>query len=50
MRRTIRGHGDPKMPVWGEIFSREVKDAKVAEVVTERKEKLIADYVATLQR
>jgi mono/diheme cytochrome c family protein len=49
-RRTIRGHGDPKMPVWGEIFGREVKDPKVAEVVISQKEKMIADYVATLQR
>lgn len=49
-RRTIRGHGDPKMPVWGEIFSREAKDPKTTEVVTLQREKLIADYVATLQR
>jgi hypothetical protein len=38
------------MPVWGEIFSGEVKDPKTAEVTTLRKEKMIADYVATLQR
>jgi mono/diheme cytochrome c family protein len=49
-RRTIRAHGDPKMPVWGEAFIREAKDPKTAEVVTLEKEKLIADYVATLQR
>jgi mono/diheme cytochrome c family protein len=49
-RRKIRGHGDPKMPVWGEAFNREVKDPKVTEVVTLQKEKMIADYVATLQR
>jgi mono/diheme cytochrome c family protein len=49
-RRTIRGHGDPKMPVWGEIFRREANDPKTTEVVTLQKEKLIADYVATLQR
>jgi mono/diheme cytochrome c family protein len=49
-RRTVRGHGDPKMPVWGEVFSGEVKDPKSAEVTTLRKEKMIADYVATLQR
>lgn len=49
-RRTIRGHGEPKMPVWGEAFSREAKDPKNAEVVTLEKEKMIADYVATLQR
>ena len=49
-RRTIRGHGDPQMPVWGKIFSREANDPKTTEVVTLQKEKLIADYVATLQR
>jgi|GEM_PF-897214 len=49
-RRTIRGHGDPKMPAWGEIFSREAKDPKTTEVVTLQKEKLIADHVATFQR
>lgn len=49
-RRTVRGHGDPKMPVWGDAFSREAKDPKTAEVVTLQKEKMIADYVATLQR
>ena len=31
-RRKLRSHGDPKMPVWGESFSSEVKDAKTAEV------------------
>jgi mono/diheme cytochrome c family protein len=49
-RRTVRGHGEPKMPVWGEAFVRETKDPKSAEVVTGQKEKRIADYVATLQR
>ena len=38
------------MPVWGESFSREVKDPKVTEVVTLQKEKMMADYVATLQQ
>lgn len=49
-RRTLRGHGEPKMPVWGEAFGSEAKDPKTAEVVTLQKEKMIADYVATLQR
>jgi hypothetical protein len=38
------------MPVWGESFSSEVKDAKTAEVTISLKEKAIAEYVATLQR
>jgi len=49
-RRKPRLHGDPKMPVWGESFSSEVKDAKTAEVTIGLKEKAIAEYVATLQR
>jgi mono/diheme cytochrome c family protein len=49
-RRKLRSHGDPKMPVWGESFSREVKDPKTAEVTIGLKEKAIAEYVATLQR
>jgi mono/diheme cytochrome c family protein len=49
-RRKSRLHGDPKMPVWGESFSREVKDPKSAEATASLKEKAIAEYVATLQR
>jgi mono/diheme cytochrome c family protein len=49
-RRKLRSHGDPKMPVWGESFSREVKDPKSAEVAVGAREKAIAEYVATLQR
>jgi len=49
-RRKLRSHGDPKMPVWGESFSREVKDPKSGEVTVDLKEKAIAEYVATLQR
>jgi mono/diheme cytochrome c family protein len=49
-RRKLRSHGDPKMPVWGESFSWEVKDPKSAEVAVGAREKAIAEYVATLQR
>jgi mono/diheme cytochrome c family protein len=49
-RRKLRTHGDPKMPVWGESFIREVKDPKGGEVTVGLKEKAIAEYVATLQR
>ena len=49
-RRKSRLHGDPKMPVWGESFSREVKDPKSAEATASVKVKAIAEYVATLQR
>jgi mono/diheme cytochrome c family protein len=49
-RRKLRSHGDPKMPVWGESFSREISDPKSGEVAVGLKEKAIAEYVATLQR
>jgi mono/diheme cytochrome c family protein len=49
-RRKIRSHGDPKMPVWGATFGREVKDPKSGEVTVGLKEKAVAEYVATLQR
>lgn len=49
-RRKSRLHGNPKMPVWGESFSREGKDPKSAEATTSAKVKAIAEYVATLQR
>jgi mono/diheme cytochrome c family protein len=49
-RRVIKGHGDGEMPVWGEVFSSEVDKKKYAELTTLLKAKLIAEYVATLQR
>jgi mono/diheme cytochrome c family protein len=49
-RRTVRGHGDRKMPVWGEIFRKEAEGGKYAELQALLKAKLIAEYVATLQR
>jgi mono/diheme cytochrome c family protein len=49
-RRKLRSHGDPKMPVWGESFSREVGEPKSAEAVTGVMIKALAEYVATLQR
>jgi mono/diheme cytochrome c family protein len=49
-RRKLRSYGDPKMPVWGESFSREVREPKSAEAVTGVKIKALAEYVATLQR
>jgi hypothetical protein len=38
------------MPVWGESFSREVKDPKSAEATTSVKVRAIAEYIATIQR
>ena len=49
-RRKSRLHGNPKMPIWGESFSREGKDPKTSEATTSVKVRALAEYVATLQR
>lgn len=48
--RTLRGHGDRQMPVWGEVFRKEAEKERYSELTSLFKEKLIAEYVATLQR
>ena len=48
--RKVRGHGDPAMPVWGEVFKEERKGEKYAELTTLRRTQTIADYIAKLQR
>ena len=48
--RKVRGHGDPAMPVWGEVFKEEHKGEKYAELTTLRQTQTIADYIAKLQR
>jgi mono/diheme cytochrome c family protein len=49
-RRAVRAHGDRQMPVWGEVFREEVAKDKYKELTTLLTAKLIAEYVATLQR
>ena len=49
-RRTVKGHGERDMPVWGEIFTREREKEKYTELTALLKAKIIAEYVATLQR
>jgi mono/diheme cytochrome c family protein len=49
-RRAVRSHGDRDMPVWGEIFRRETEQRKYPELTSLLKAKVIAEYVATLQR
>lgn len=48
--RAVRAHGDREMPVWGEIFRKEAEPAKYTELTSLLKIKMIAEYVATLQR
>jgi mono/diheme cytochrome c family protein len=49
-RRMVRAHGDRKMPVWGEIFRKEAEGGKYAELQTLLKSKIIAEYIATIQK
>jgi mono/diheme cytochrome c family protein len=49
-RRTVRGHGDRDMPVWGEVFQKELEKERYKELTTLLKAKTIAEYVGTLQR
>ena len=48
--RIVRAHGDREMPVWGEVFKQEIEDGKYEELTTLLKIKIIAEYIATLQR
>jgi mono/diheme cytochrome c family protein len=49
-RRLVRGHGDRNMPVWGESFHSESEGKKYPELTTLLKAKIIAEYVAILQK
>jgi mono/diheme cytochrome c family protein len=49
-RRAVRGHGDRKMPVWGEHFYSEAEGKKYPELTTLLKAKIIAEYIGTLQK
>jgi mono/diheme cytochrome c family protein len=48
--RVVAGHGDAKMPVWGEVFRKQSEEAKYTGLTTLLKERAIAEYIATLQR
>lgn len=49
-RRTIRAHGESAMPVWGEVFEEEVKEAPYTRRTALLKVQAIAEYIGTLQR
>lgn len=49
-RRSVRAHGDRHMPVWGEVFRKEVEKEKYPELTSLLKAKMIAEYIARLQR
>jgi mono/diheme cytochrome c family protein len=49
-RRSVRGHGDRNMPVWGESFHSESEGKKYPELTTLLKGQIIAEYIAKLQK
>jgi mono/diheme cytochrome c family protein len=48
-RQTVRAHGDPDMPVWGEVLTAEQAPALDSETVARTKLLLITDYLASIQ-
>ena len=48
-RQTIRAHGDPDMPVWGQVFAAESRAGLTEHLEVSGKLLLITDYVRTLQ-
>jgi mono/diheme cytochrome c family protein len=48
-RNTVRAHGDPDMPVWGEIFQEQASWDVRRRTDVQEKIRLITDYLATIQ-
>lgn len=48
-RKSIRAHGDPAMPVWGEIFKAEVGRSMAEEAEVRGKLLLIVEYLGSIQ-
>ena len=49
-RRTIRAHGTDQMPVWGEVFERELTDEPFKQRTSLLKVHTLAQHVHGLQR
>ena len=48
--RTVRAHGEPAMPVWGEVFEKEAEGGKYPQLSSLLKVRAITEYLSTLQR
>jgi mono/diheme cytochrome c family protein len=46
---TVRAHGDPVMPVWGEIFRLEAADPASRRIEVQGKLLLITEYLRSIQ-
>ena len=48
-RMTVRAHGDPDMPVWGEIFADRTTADAAGRAETRRKLMAITDHIRSIQ-
>ncbi len=48
-RRTVRAHGDPQMPVWGEILKDQASSPMARENEVRGKVMTITDYIRSIQ-
>lgn len=48
-RRVVAAHGPREMPVWGAIFSADLKDKPYSEYTTLLHSKALAEYIETIQ-
>lgn len=49
-RETTRAHGDPDMPVWGEILRAEAGQTLDQQALVRGKIQLITDYLSSIQQ
>jgi mono/diheme cytochrome c family protein len=50
-RRPVRAYGGSAMPVWRQVFERELEERKIGwpQATMVQRERLIAEYILTLQ-
>jgi mono/diheme cytochrome c family protein len=48
-RTTVRAHGDPQMPVWGEIFTDQANSLTSRQNEVRAKVMAITDYIRSIQ-
>jgi mono/diheme cytochrome c family protein len=48
-RFSVSAHGSREMPVWGEIFTRDIPEADVAESISRGKVLVLVEYLKSIQ-
>lgn len=48
-RNTVRAHGDPQMPVWGEILTDQANSPNSRQAEVHSKLMAITDYIRSIQ-